>query len=221
MLEGGRTILIDCIEFNDVLSEIDLGYDVAFLLMDLSLRGRREAANRVLNAWLDETGRAFGVERISGLTALPLFQSVRAAVRAHVSGHGGKVEDARRYLETAQVHLRPSPPRLCAAGGRSGSGKSPVARALAPPLGGAPGAVVLRTDEIRKRLFGVAPTERLPPPAYAPEVSSRVYGLMLDEARAALRAGSSVVLDAAFLKPGSPAVRAVLPSRFRVWMLRS
>ena len=51
--------LFDCIEFNDLLSEIDVLYDVAFLIMDLWFRGRREPANRVLNAYLDEAARAF------------------------------------------------------------------------------------------------------------------------------------------------------------------
>ncbi len=201
VVEDGRPILFDCIEFNDVLSEIDVGYDIAFLLMDLAFRGRPDAANRALNAWLDEAGRSFGVDRMDGLAALPLFQSVRAAVRAHVSGHGGEGEAARRYLAAAQDHLVASPSRLIAVGGLSGSGKSTLARALAPGLGASPGAVVLRSDEIRKRMFGAGPTERLPKSAYAPEVSPSVYGLMLKEARAVLRAGVSVVLDAAFLKP--------------------
>ena len=201
VVEQGRPILFDCIEFNDVLSEIDVGYDVAFLLMDLGFRGRAQAANRVLNAWLDEAGRSFAVERFAGLASLPLFQSVRAAVRSHVSAHGGEAGLARRYFAAAQAHLDARAPRLMAVGGLSGSGKSTFARALAPRLGAPPGAVVLRTDEIRKRMFGASPMERLPKVAYAPEVSPRVYAQMREEARAALAAGAAVVLDAAFLKP--------------------
>ena len=200
VVQDGRPVLFDCIEFNDVLSEIDVGYDIAFLLMDLAFRGRGEAANRVLNAWLDEAGRSFGTDRLIALSALPLFQSVRAAVRAHVSGHGGEAAAARGYLASAQAHLAPSSPRVVAVGGLSGSGKSTLARALAPGLGAAPGAVVLRSDEVRKRLFGAAPTERLPKSAYVPQASLRVYGALLEEADAALRAGAGVVLDAAFLQ---------------------
>jgi uncharacterized protein len=201
VVEDGRPILFDCIEFNDRLSEIDVGYDIAFLLMDLHLRGRPEAASRVLSAWLDGSGHNLGAERMSGLAALPLFQSVRAGVRAHVSGHAGQLEAARRYLEAAREHLRPVEPRLFAVGGLSGSGKSTFARRLAPEVGAAPGAVVLRTDELRKRMFGVAPSDRLPKTAYAPEVSPPVYAVMMEEARVALRAGWSVILDAAFLRP--------------------
>ena len=169
--EDGRPLLFDCIEFNDMLSEIDVGYDIAFLLMDLAHRGRGEAANRVLNAWLDEAGREAAPDRLGGLAALPLFQSVRAAVRSHVTGHGGDPKAARAYLQAAQAYLAPASPRLVAVGGLSGSGKSTLARTLASGLGGGPGAVVLRSDEIRKRLFGAAPTDRLPKSAYAPEVS--------------------------------------------------
>ena len=201
VVEDGRPILFDCIEFSEVLSEIDLGYDIAFLLMDLGYRGRTEAANRVLNAWLDEAGRSFAAERMEGLAALPLFQAVRAAVRTHVSGHGGEAEQARGYLRTSQDHLAVTSPMLAAVGGLSGSGKSSLGRRLAPRLGRSPGAVLLRSDEVRKRLFGVAPTERLPKDAYTADVSLRVYAVMLAEARAALAAGASVVLDAAFLKP--------------------
>ena len=49
----------------------------------------------------------------------------------------------QRYLAAALKHLSPEPPVLVAVGGRSGSGKSTVARALAPALGAAPGAVML------------------------------------------------------------------------------
>ncbi len=210
MVEDGRPTPFDCIEFSDVLGEIDVMYDAAFLLMDLAFRGRAAAANRVLNAWLDQAGRCFGAERFEGLAALPLFLSVRAAVRAHVTGHDGDPEVARRYVAAAQAHLQPPEPVLYALGGLSGSGKSTLARALALALGPTPGAVVLRTDEIRKRLWSAGPTEALPKAAYAPEQSERVYGLMLAEARTALAAGWPVILDAAFLKPDERADAAAL-----------
>lgn len=201
LLEDGRPVLFDCIEFNDLLIEIDLLYDVAFTIMDLWFRERREAANRLLNAYLDEAARAFPPDIWDGLVLLPLFLSARASVRTHVTGMQGDVATARAYLAAARAHLEPPMPTLTAIGGLSGTGKTTLARRVAPSLGAAPGALVLRSDEIRKRQAGVAPTDKLPSEAYAPGTSEPVYGEMFDIARRALAAGRSVVLDAVFLKP--------------------
>jgi hypothetical protein len=210
LLEGGKPILFDCIEFNDLLSEIDVLYDTAFLVMDLWFRGRREAANRVLNAYLDEAARSFPPDLWDGLVLLPLFLSARASVRTHVSGMQGDIATARAYLAAARVHLEPPMPTLTAIGGLSGTGKTTLARHIAPDLGAAPGALILRSDEIRKRLAGVAPTERLPAEAYRPGTSERVYGELFAIARRALAAGRSVVLDAVFLLPAERAAASGL-----------
>jgi aminoglycoside phosphotransferase family enzyme/predicted kinase len=202
MVEHGKPVLFDCVEFNDTLSRIDVLYDLGFLLMDLSFQGAGPAANRAMNGWLDEAARDLSAEGFwSGLAALPLFQSVRAAVRAHVTVNQGEIELSRHYLDAALHHLTPPAPKLMAVGGYSGSGKTTVARDLAPELGAGPGAVVLRSDEFRKRLWGRSPLEKLPPKAYAAGQSERVYGALLDAARDCLAAGRAVVLDAAFLKP--------------------
>ncbi len=199
----GQPVLFDCIEFNDRLSEIDVLYDFAFLLMDLRFRGCTEAANRALNGWLDEAARSFPSPDIwEGLALLPLFQSMRAAIRAHVTIHQDEEAKAKAYLAAAEAHLTEvPPPRLVAVGGRSGSGKSSRSRQIAPGMGRAPGAVVLRSDEVRKRIYGVGPMDRLPREHYTPEASARTYAALYEEARACLAAGWTVVLDAAFLKP--------------------
>jgi len=201
IVEHDRPILFDCIEFNDLLSDIDVLYDLAFLLMDLDFRGRREAAARVLAAWLDQAARSFPETIWEGLAALPLMLSVRAAVRAHVQAHADDAEGARAYLATAIAHLSPAPPLLAAVGGASGAGKTTFARAIAPAFGASPGAVVLRTDEIRKRLAGAGPTDRLPRDTYTPAFYARVYDTLFAEAGAMLRAGRAVVLDATFIEP--------------------
>ena len=200
LLEAGAPILFDCIEFNDRLREIDVLYDVAFLLMDLSFRDTTAAANRVMNSWFDEAARGFDQRLWAGLAALPLFQAVRATVRAHVNVLEGKSDVSKRYLAAAERYLEPDAPMLIAVGGLSGSGKSTLARTLGPTLGAAPGAIILRTDEIRKRLWGCEPTDRLPRAAYSAEASAAVYAELYGVARACLEAGRAVVVDAVFLR---------------------
>ena len=201
LLENGKPVLFDCIEFNDVLSDIDVQYDLAFLLMDLDFRRRRDAAVRVLSAYLDQAARVQGGDLRAGLAALPLMLSVRAGVRAHVQAHSGDDAAAIAYLNAALDHLTPQPASLTAVGGLSGSGKTTFARLIAPGLGAAPGAVVLRTDEVRKRLMGVSPQTELSQAVYSPGFYAQVYDAMLAEARVLMAAGRAVVLDATFIQP--------------------
>ncbi len=201
LVEDGRPVLFDCIEFNDLLSDLDVQYDLAFLLMDLDFRGRRDAAVRAHSAYLDQAARSFPASLWEGLAALPLMLSVRAGVRAHVCAHSGDIDLSRAYVEAAIAHLSPAPPVLAAVGGFSGSGKTSFARAVAAHLGPAPGAIVLRTDEVRKRLTGAGPVDRLDRAVYTPEFYARVYDTLFETARAALTAGRGVVLDATFTQP--------------------
>ncbi len=201
LLEGERTVLFDCIEFSDILSDLDVQYDLAFLLMDLAFRDRKDAAVRALSAYLDEAGRSFPAEIWEGLAALPLMLAVRAGVRAHVCAHSDDPVTARAYVEAAIAHLTPVAPLLMAVGGFSGSGKSSFARAVAPRLGPSPGAVIIRTDEVRKRLLNMPPTQTADVRSYAPSAYAATYDALFTDARALLRAGHAVVLDASFIAP--------------------
>jgi uncharacterized protein len=89
-------------------------------------------------------------------------------------------------------------PRLVAIGGLSGTGKSTLAYALAPLYGACPGAVVIRSDVIRKRLLGVEETARLPQSAYTREMSVRVYDRVAEIASSTLAAGYTAIADAVF-----------------------
>lgn len=189
-LIGGRPVIFDCLEFDEDLATTDVLYDLAFLLMDIWHRGRRLAANRLLNRYCDATGEA------EGLALVPFLVAVRAAVRAHVAAAAGERGEAAAYLALAREALEPHPPRLVALGGLSGSGKSTVAAALAPLVGAVPGARVLASDRLRKRRFGVPVDRRLGPEAYRPEVSTAVYADLRDEAAVVLAAGSAVIADA-------------------------
>ena len=204
-LVDGRPLLFDCIEFSDDIATIDALYDLAFLLMDLDHRSFPALANLVLNRYLDLT------EEDDGLAALPLFVSLRAVIRAHVTAtmaeHGwisgdpaAAFDEARRYLDEAEAALMPLPARLIAVGGLSGSGKSLLAGRLAAGLGRRPGARVLRSDVLRKLRFGADPETRLPPEAYTAEINALVYRDLCERAAIALRAGVPVVIDAVSLR---------------------
>ncbi len=209
LLLDGHPALFDCIEFSDDFACIDVLYDLAFLLMDLLRRGDAAGASLVANRYLDVSGDE------AGLALLPLFISARAAIRAHISVAQGKGA-AADYLALAAAALRPARPCLLAVGGFSGSGKSTLAAALAPHLSPMPGARVLRTDVLRKRLAGVAPETRLPESAYAKAASLRVYAHLLALAEAALGAGFCVILDAAFLQQAERDAAAALAARLGV-----
>jgi predicted kinase len=163
--------------------------------MDLDVRADRPAANRVLNRYVARTG---DWDLVAGL---PLFLSLRAMVRAHVEAARRRSEMSRRYLDAALAYLRPAPPVAIAVGGLPGTGKSTLARSLAPGLGPPPGALVLRSDEIRKRLHGVPPEQRLPKSAYAEAVSRRVMAELGRAVRAVLAGGHAAIADATFLDP--------------------
>lgn len=206
VLLDGRPTLFDGVEFNDEIACIDVWYDLAFLLMDLWYRGLDAHANAVMNRYLVETGD------VDGVALLPLFLGCRAAVRAKVSATAvplqsdaaAREEEARAavaYLALADRLLHPPPPRMIAIGGFSGSGKSTLARALAPGIGGAPGAVVLRSDEVRKQILGVPLLEHVPAEGYSPEANRRVYDGLIERARQLLAMAHSVIVDAVLVDP--------------------
>jgi len=202
----GAPTLFDAIEFDDAIATIDVLYDLAFLLMDLGARGLPAHANAVLNAYLEACG---DTANLIGLAALPLFLSVRAMIRAKVEllraslNPGLQTEVHRRatsYVLLARDYLETHRPQLIAIGGLSGTGKSSVAQALAPRLGAFPGAVLVRSDVERKRMFGVAADERLPRAAYTAEISDIVYGICRKRALMALEGGQAVIVDAVHAK---------------------
>jgi aminoglycoside phosphotransferase family enzyme/predicted kinase len=205
VLFEGRATAFDALEFDEDMATIDTLYDLAFLLMDLDMRGRRAAANAVLNRYLWRTQADLDLE---GLAALPLLLALRAGIRAMVMGQqaelaggdeqSGKRKSAERYLAAARAFLFPSQTRVVAVGGLSGTGKSTLAAALAPEIGRAPGAIHLRSDLERKSMFGVGEMDRLGAECYAGEATRRVYERLGHRMRLAAGAGQSVVVDATF-----------------------
>ncbi|QCK84924.1 aminoglycoside phosphotransferase [Phreatobacter aquaticus] len=212
-LIDGEPVLFDCLEFDEDLATTDTLYDLAFLLMDLWHRDRRVEANRLMNRYADLSGEA------DDLALLPFLIAVRAAIRAHVTAAAAASQTATEaetswnmaetMLRLAEAALQGSEPRLVAVGGLSGSGKSSLARAIAPEIGGAPGARILASDRIRKEKIGAAsgpPAEGL----YTPEITQAVYHRMRTDARALLDSGVSVIADAVHARPGERAAIAAV-----------
>ena len=198
-----QPVLFDAIEFDPKIASTDVFYDLAFTLMDLLHYEQPQAANMLFNRYL----RTAPLENLDALGVLPMFMSIRAGIRAQVllaklkrphSDQAEIVEDATAYFRLAQALIVPAVPRVIAIGGLSGTGKSILARMLAPAIPPQPGAVVLRSDIVRKQLFQVNDTDRLPPSAYQASVTGRVYETLAQCARRVLAQGHSVIIDAVF-----------------------
>src|ERR1019366_4857435 len=193
-----KPVLFDAIEFDPTIASVDVLYDFAFAMMDYIRYGRQAAANALLNRYLGLTAS----ENLDALAALPLFMSLRSAIRARVlldrlgrnfRDNGDILRSARAYFELARQLIHPPAPTLVAIGGLSGTGKSVLARDLAPSVLPQPGAVVLRSDVLRKQLYGVGETDRLPENAYRPKVTARIYDILLQRAIRIVSQGHSVV----------------------------
>ncbi|PVB63148.1 bifunctional aminoglycoside phosphotransferase/ATP-binding protein [Labrenzia sp. 011] len=206
VLIDGNPVLFDAVEFSDAIATGDVLYDLAFLLMDLWERGQHRCANRIFNRYLDKTRLD---DRPDGLAALPFYLMMRAAIRSKIAASAAlnqqdpdqreaQRDQARTYFRYALRFLDPCPPHLVAIGGLSGTGKTTLAYSLAPGIGRAPGARVLRTDVMRKRLLGLPETEKAPAEAYTKKASHRVYEALDETIRDVLAAGHCAIYDAVF-----------------------
>ncbi len=220
VLYEGRPTLFDAIEFNDAFAEIDVLYDLAFLLMDLAHRGRADLAGVVFNRYSTPTGDSGG---------LALSAAVRLAARRHPRPcRGGRGAGPVRSDEAAGASPAPAgtfgrirgpatdSARLVAIGGLSGTGKSSLARALGAELAERPGARVLRTDCIRKRLAGVALEARLDADGYTAEMTRKTYGALVEDAGEVLAAGRPVIADGVFASARERDAMRELARRLRV-----
>jgi uncharacterized protein len=189
----GKPVAFDALEFDEALATIDVGYDLAFLLMDLDRQVGRAAANRVMNRYVARTGDL-------AMFGYPVFLSQRAMIRAHVLKSMGR--DGEPYLAAARSYLLPVPSMVIAIGGLQGTGKSTLARALASELGPALGAVILRSDELRKRMHGADPEARLGQEAYTEAANVRTNRALIEYAEVAAKSGQAVIVDATFIDTG-------------------
>lgn len=205
-LVDDKILIFDCLEFNARLRWIDVMSEVAFVTMDLHDHGRPGLAHRFLNDYLQHSGD------YRGLRVLNFYQVYRALVRAKVAclrlgqpGLSGEEQEAihghcRQYLHLAKRFTRAAPTPLIIMHGLSGSGKTTISSTLLESSG----AVRIRSDVERKRLFGLSPEAQsgsgVAADLYSADAGRRTYERLAEIARAVIAAGFPVIVDAAFLK---------------------
>ena len=197
----GKVVLFDCIEFNPELRWIDIMSDVAFLLIDLLHYAYDRYANRALNRYLQLSGD------YGGLALLRYYLVYRALVRAKLAllstnqpCEAPLQEQAwaeyRLFSGLAERFIQAILPTLIITHGKSGSGKSTWAAQMAEHIG----AIQLRSDVERKRLFGYRPEQHSAGEIYSPTASEQTYCRLEQLACQVIKAGFSVIVDATFLK---------------------
>jgi len=196
----GKILLFDCIEFNKLFRFVDVMYDIAFTIMDLEARQRKDLGNAFLNKYVEQTGDW------EGLQVLPLYLSRQAYVRAKVNSFllgdpavpTAKKEEAittaAHYYHLAWQYTQPRQGQLILMSGLSGSGKSTIARQLARQLG----AIHIRSDAVRKHLGGIGLTEHGSAELYIDEMSQRTYKRLLELGIVLATQGFPVILDAKY-----------------------
>jgi len=203
-LEEGRIEVIDCVEFSEALRYGDVALDVAFLAMDLERLGVQELAREFVRAYIAVSGD----EELA--TVMPLYKCHRALVRAKVAAlkseepeiEGAERERACRamheYFALAAGYADQAAPALVVVCGRSGTGKSTIARALRERTGFA----VINSDRVRKKIAGLAPDVHARAAygegIYSARSTHATYETMLHEAESALTAGRGAILDATY-----------------------
>ncbi len=213
----GEAVAFDGIEFDAALRWTDVVDDIAFLSMDLLAHDRRALAFRFLNAYFSASGD------YDALPGLRFAMVCRALVRAQVTTlaaqqgvHAVEGCDAAAYTALAETLSRSTDPRLAITHGLPGSGKSFVSQGVLE----AAGAVCVRSDVERKRLFGLdalaSSRDRVPAGIYDPETTRRTYARLHAVADTTLQSGWPVIVDAAFLRHSERAAFAALAATRRV-----
>ncbi|XGV98841.1 MAG: AAA family ATPase [Leptolyngbya sp. BL-A-14] len=195
-----KILLFDCIEFNEPFRFVDAMFDIAYIIMDLDARDRRDLSNRFLNAYLEQTGDW------EGLQVLPLYLSRQSYVRAKVTSFllsdpavpdAAKQEasaTAARYYRLAWEYTQPQQGRLILTSGLSGAGKSTVARHLAQHIG----AIQIRSDAVRKHLAGISLESSGSDDLYTAEMTQKTYDRLLQLGITLATQGYTVILDAKY-----------------------
>lgn len=194
----------DCIEFNPDLRWVDVISELAFLAMDLDASGYMAFSRRLLNHYFEFTGD------YAGVALLRYYLAYRAMVRAKVAmlrlpqatpeEQSTLKNQCSDYLQLAWRYATERAPALILTHGLSGSGKSTHTAPLVELLG----AIRLRSDVERKRLFGLTPTTTSQASVeggiYTRAATEQTYAYLVQQARHVLQAGFPVIIDATSLK---------------------
>lgn len=172
-LWNDKVVAFDCIEFNQSFRWCDVMSDLAFLIMDLEDRGLVQLARTTLNHYLEQTGD------YAGLQVFNFYKVYRALVRAKVGlfrlqQQGLDAQDKANihnqylgYVQLAESYIDFNTPYLLITHGFSGSGKSTLTKAVVQELG----AIRIRSDVERKRLYGLKPEQS----SNAQQVAEGIY----------------------------------------------
>lgn len=200
-----QVVAFDCIEFNESFRIIDTANEIAFTLMDLDAQSLSHEANVFLNAYLEQSGD------YQALALLNFYKVYRAIVRAKVSLLSTAIENRedlpktanyqqfQRYLQLAIDYTKEQTPFIAIMHGVSGSGKSYQAQQIAEAMG----AIRLRSDVERKRLFGLAPEESsasaIKGGIYTAAASEKTFTRLSTLAKDIITNGFPCIVDATFL----------------------
>ena len=204
-LIDGKTRFFDCIEFNPALRWIDTLSEAAFVAMDLYARGYAGYCWRFLNRYFERSGD------FEGIALLRYYFVYRALVRAKVEalrvaqnkpaagGQRGAFAAAIDYIDLAASWADGHRAGLIMMHGLSGSGKSTVAAQLVERLG----AIQLRSDVERKRLFGLGALEASQSATgggiYTSSATAATYQRLRELAQQITTADFTAIVDATLL----------------------
>lgn len=199
-LDDGPRVL-DCLEFDDRLRWLDGLDDAAFLAMDLEHLGAPHLGERFLDWYAEFAADAAPASLRHHYVAYRAFVRAKVACLRHAQGADpAAAADAAAHAALTARHLRAGQVRLVLVGGLPGTGKSTLAGRLADQLG----AVLLRSDRVRKELSGIPPQTPAAAPyqqgIYDQSWTERTYTELLARAERLLSRGESVVLDASWTR---------------------
>jgi aminoglycoside phosphotransferase family enzyme/predicted kinase len=206
--------IFDCIEFDPALRRCDLAAEIAFLLMDLDVRGGSSFANVFIERYLELVADHGQPE------LWPFFKCQRALVRGKVyalRGPEGIAQAGLYFRYAGRFFWQSRLPFMIVICGLSGSGKSTLARELGFCLG----LPVINSDAVRKAMAGVAGPHAVAmgEDIYSPTMTARTYARMAREAEKQVAAKSGAILDATYMQREQRGKLRRLAARHRIPLL--